>query len=89
MTRCMARTVVDECQSHDEMLPHRGERVVLENEMMLSGYDAVEMRPRQPASSRKLRLPRVPLPRQTGGAHEDKTKRPFRRRKHKKRDSGD
>ena len=31
-------------------------------------------------------LPRVPLPKQTGGAHEDKTKRPFRRRKHKKRD---
>jgi hypothetical protein len=27
--------------------------------------------------------PRVPLPRQTGGAHEDKTKRPWRRRKHK------
>jgi hypothetical protein len=25
----------------------------------------------------------VPLPRQTGGAHEDKTKRPWRRRKHK------
>jgi hypothetical protein len=31
-------------------------------------------------------LPRVPLPRQTGGVHEDKTKRPFRRRKHKKLD---
>ena len=29
-------------------------------------------------------LPRVPLPKQTGGAHEDKTKRPWRRRKHKK-----
>jgi hypothetical protein len=28
--------------------------------------------------------PRVPLPRQTGGAHEDKTRRPWRRRKHKK-----
>jgi hypothetical protein len=27
--------------------------------------------------------PRVPLPRQTGGVHEDKTKRPWRRRKHK------
>jgi hypothetical protein len=27
--------------------------------------------------------PRVPLPRQTGGAHEVKTKRPWRRRKHK------
>jgi hypothetical protein len=30
-------------------------------------------------------LPRAPLPRQTGGAHEDKTRRPFRRRKHKGR----
>jgi len=29
---------------------------------------------------------RVPLPRQTGGRHEDKTRRPFRRRKHKRRD---
>jgi hypothetical protein len=28
---------------------------------------------------------RVPLPRQTGGPHEDKTKRPLRRRKHRKR----
>jgi hypothetical protein len=34
---------------------------------------------------RKPRLPRAPLPRQTGGAHEDKTKRPFRKDKHKKR----
>jgi hypothetical protein len=31
-------------------------------------------------------LPRVPLPRQTGGVHEDKSKRPWRRRKHKKRE---
>ena len=31
----------------------------------------------------KLRLPRVPLPRQTGGVHEDKTKRPFRKQKHR------
>ena len=31
-----------------------------------------------------MRRPRVPLPRQRGGAHEDKTRRPFRRRKHKK-----
>ena len=30
-------------------------------------------------------LPRAPLPRQTGGVHEDKSKRPWRRRKHKKR----
>jgi hypothetical protein len=29
-------------------------------------------------------LPRAPLPTQTGGVHEDKTKRPWRRRKHKK-----
>jgi hypothetical protein len=28
-------------------------------------------------------IPRAPLPRQTGGVHEDKTKRPWRRRKHK------
>jgi hypothetical protein len=27
----------------------------------------------------------VPLPRQTGGVHEDKTKRPWRERKHKKK----
>jgi hypothetical protein len=30
--------------------------------------------------------PRVPLPRQTGGVHEDKTKRPWQERKHKKKD---
>ena len=29
--------------------------------------------------------PRVPLPRQTGGVHEDKSKRPWRERKHKKK----
>lgn len=34
---------------------------------------------------RVIALPRVPLPRQTGGAHEDKTKRPARKRKHRKR----
>jgi hypothetical protein len=33
---------------------------------------------------RKPRLPRAPLPKQTGGAHEDKSKRPFRKAKHKK-----
>jgi len=27
----------------------------------------------------------VPLPRQTGGAHEDKSKRPFRKEKHRKK----
>ena len=37
--------------------------------------------------SKKPTLPRVPLPRQTGGVHEDKTKRPWRRRKHKKADT--
>jgi hypothetical protein len=36
---------------------------------------------------KKPKLPRAPLPRQTGGAHEDKTKRPFRKQKHKKRES--
>jgi hypothetical protein len=36
-------------------------------------------------TSARAAKPRVPLPRQTGGAHEDKSKRPFRRRKHKKR----
>jgi hypothetical protein len=32
----------------------------------------------------KRRLPRAPLPRQTGGAHADKTRRPFRKQKHRK-----
>ena len=31
-----------------------------------------------------MRRPSVPLPRQRGGANEDKTRRLFRRRKHKK-----
>ena len=39
-------------------------------------------RQRRP-NSKKPKLPRAPLPKQTGGAHEDKTKRPWRRRKHK------
>ena len=34
---------------------------------------------------KKPRLPRAPLPRQTGGAHEGKTKRPVRKQKHRKR----
>ena len=34
---------------------------------------------------RKPKLPRAPLPKQTGGAHEDKSKRPFRKEKHKKK----
>jgi hypothetical protein len=38
------------------------------------------------ATPKPRRLPRVPLPRQTGGRHEDKTRRPWRDRKHKKRE---
>ena len=34
---------------------------------------------------RKPKLPRAPLPKQTESAHEDKTKRPFRKEKHKKK----
>ena len=37
------------------------------------------------ARRKKPALPRAPLPKQTGGAHEDKTKRPFRKEKHKKK----
>jgi hypothetical protein len=37
----------------------------------------------------KRRLPRAPLPRQTGGAHDDKTRRPFRKRKHRKPPAAD
>ena len=40
-------------------------------------------RKRRP-NSKKPKLPRAPLPKQTGGAHEDKTKRPFRKEKHRK-----
>jgi hypothetical protein len=39
---------------------------------------------RAPRKIKTPSKPRVPLPRQTGGAHEDKSKRPWRRRKHKK-----
>jgi hypothetical protein len=35
------------------------------------------------ASAKPGRKPRAPLPRQTGGAHRDKTKQPWRARKHK------
>ncbi len=35
--------------------------------------------------SKKPPLPRAPLPKQTGGAHEVKSKRPFRKEKHKQR----
>jgi hypothetical protein len=41
--------------------------------------------PRKTAALRPKKLPRVPLPRQTGGVHEDKTRRPWRDRKHKGR----
>ena len=41
------------------------------------------MASRQPRRKTPAR-PRAPLPRQKGGAHEDKTKRTFRRRKHRK-----
>jgi hypothetical protein len=41
------------------------------------------MAARSKRPSRKPRLPRAPLPKQTGGAHEDKTKRPFRKHKYK------
>jgi len=41
---------------------------------------------RRATTARRPAKPRVPLPRQTGGVHEDKTKRPWRERKHKKRD---
>jgi hypothetical protein len=38
---------------------------------------------RAPRPLPKPRLPRAPLPKQTGGAHLDKTRRPWRERKHK------
>ena len=41
---------------------------------------------RRPPTSARAPKPRVPLPRQTGGVHEDKTKRPWRERKHKGKD---
>jgi len=40
---------------------------------------------KKPKTKAKPRLPRAPLPKQTGGAHEDKSKRPFRKQKHKAR----
>jgi hypothetical protein len=39
----------------------------------------------RPKRGAKPKLPRAPLPRQTGGAHEDKSKRTFRKEKHKKK----
>ncbi len=38
----------------------------------------------RPAATKKPALPRAPLPRQTGGLHEDKTKRPVRKQKHRR-----
>jgi hypothetical protein len=40
---------------------------------------------RRPSRTKKPKLPRAPLPKQTGGAHEDKSKRPFRKEKHRKK----
>ncbi len=45
----------------------------------------VSHEPAQAEGQRQTRLPRAPLPKQTGGAHEDKSKRPFRKVKHKKK----
>jgi Kef-type K+ transport system membrane component KefB len=42
-------------------------------------------RRKKPKDGKPPARPRVPLPRQTGGAHEDKSKRPFRKRKHRGR----
>jgi hypothetical protein len=38
----------------------------------------------RPKKRKKPALPRAPLPKQTGGVHEDKTKRPWRRQKYRK-----
>ncbi len=46
-------------------------------------------RPAARAAATKPRLPRAPLPRQTGGLHEDKTKRPVRKQKHRRPPSSD
>jgi hypothetical protein len=46
--------------------------------------------PSKPAGRpKKPRLPRAPLPRKTGGAHEDKKRRPFRKQKYRKPPSVD
>jgi len=44
---------------------------------------------RAKAATRKPKLPRAPLPRQTGGRHEDKTKRPVRKLKHRRPPEGE
>jgi hypothetical protein len=40
---------------------------------------------RSPRQGRKPKLPRAPLPKQTEQTHEDKSKRPFRKEKYKKK----
>lgn len=40
---------------------------------------------RKKSTKGKPKLPRAPLPKQTGGVHEDKSKRPFRKQKHKQK----
>jgi hypothetical protein len=42
-------------------------------------------RKRQGARRAKPKLPRAPLPKQTESTHEDKSKRTFRKDKHRKR----
>jgi hypothetical protein len=49
----------------------------------LSGPVPTKPKARRPA------LPRVPLPRQMGGVHENKRKRPARKLKHKKKPLAD
>ena len=43
------------------------------------------MAKKRAGKKKKPALPRAPLPKQTGGAHEDKSKRLFRKEKHKKK----
>ena len=43
------------------------------------------MKAKSKVKGKKPRLPRAPLPKQVESAHEDKSKRPFRKEKHKKR----
>jgi hypothetical protein len=40
---------------------------------------------KSPRAARKPKLPRAPLPKQTEQTHEDKSKRPFRKEKHRKK----
>lgn len=43
------------------------------------------MNAKSTVKKKKPRLPRAPLPKQIESTHEDKSKRPFRKEKHKKR----